>query len=767
MPVTPLSLTDDIDDVDVVVNDEDAPAVVESFAEMTPEGTLEVEMADGSVVIDLEPRLKRTTGASHFDDNIAEKLSLADLSAIAGTLVEAIKADDDSRAQWLSTRAKGIDLLGLKLDDPRSDIASGAPLEGMSTVRDPLLLEACIRFMSNASAELLPASGPVKVRNDGPGDTAHDIQAETLEKEINRYLTTTASDYYPDTKRMLFMTGFGGSGFKKVYHSPLKNRPVSEAIDAKDLIVSDSAVDLTSASRVTHIVRMKPSDMIRMRILGVYRDVDFSPAPQNLDPVTQKMNDVVGIAPSTGRVEDEDYELWECYCELDIPGYEHTDKKKPTGLPLPYRVTIDVSAQEILEIRRDWDEGDESYARRDTFVEYPYIKAFGFWGIGLLHIMGNLVTALTAATREVIDAGMLANFPGFLYLQNGNTKQLTNHFRVPPGGGAPLQSNGNMAIRDMVMPLPYKEPGPAFMQFMAAMREVGQRVGSIAEVSVGEGKQNAPVGTTLALIEQATKVEGAVHKGLHVAQSQELRILKKLFREDPESLWRHSKHKTAPKWNEAAVRAALDNVELVPQADPNTPSHMQRMMKALAIKQLQAGNPALYDSKKVDERVLAMIGIDNADDLFAPPQPPMQMPQDPRLLAAQINAQSRLQQTAMELGAKAQESDKDRQTKLMIEGNKQQVDMLKIQRDGQAQPEIMPPEQRQMDPKVMQEIIRAQAKAAEMRHDAAEKQKDRDSKLMIEKIKLAANLAVHPDSMDEVQHILDTPKVPLYGRGDF
>lgn len=740
------SPVDPIDAEFVVVVDGETDDA-DALPQVNADGTIEITLPDGSVIIDLNPRPAAAEGDGGHEENLADKIPLAEVSRIAGDLWQGIDADDRSRSQWLEARARGIELLGLKLDDPRVDVGSGAPLEGMSTVRDPILLEACIRFMANASAELLPARGPVKVRNDGPGSGVMDALAETLEKDMNAYLTTVAADYYPDTKRMLFMVGFGGSGFKKVYHSPLKGRPVSEYVDAKDLIVSNAAVDLSSAARVTQVVRMKRSDMIRMRILGVYRDVDLFPQSLQPDAVDRKVQTLQGISPQAqSRPEDQDDELWECYCELDIAGFEHKKDGKPTGLPLPYRVTIDKASQQVLEIRRNWDEDDDAYQPKKTFVEFHYIKAFGFYAIGLLHILGNIATALTGGTREVLDSGMFANFPGFLYLQQAAGRQMTNNFRVPPGGGAPIQSNGTMKIQDMVMPLPYKDASVGFMQFLAALRENGQRVGNMAEISVGEGSQNAPVGTTLALIEQAIKVEGAVHKGLYTAQSEELRALKRCFEEDPESLWRHNR-KTIGKWNADKVLAALRAYDLTPQADPNTPSHLQRLMKAMAIKQLQGANPVLYDAKKVDIRVMSMLGIDDPDDLFAPPAPPMGPPPDPRLMVAGINAQ--LKQA--EIAARSQETDKKLQAQLAIAQMRQQVPTT---------PGV--PAQPAIDPKLAVAALNAQVRQAEIAANAVDKEKDRDIKLMIEKLKLAGNLAVHPTSERLVEEFLDTDRVPLY-----
>lgn len=658
-------------------------------SKITDEGTLEIETDDGGVVIDFNPQRFQAKEDGNFGSNLVDKIDPMELSRIGMELIQAIQSDDESRSQWLEDRARGIDLLGLKLERPSSDVSADGGGLVMSKVRDPILLEACIRFMANASAELLPAAGPVKVRNDGGESTDADKLAETLERDMNAYLTTTESSYYPDTKRMLLMTGFGGSGFKKVYHDPIKNRPVSVAIDAKDLIVSNNAIDLASASRVTHQLRMRKSVLKRMQILGVYRNIDLHTPTPTKSVVDQKMSDVTGVRENADRPEDNDYEIYECYCELDIEGLEHSDKKgDPTGLPLPYRVTIEKSSMQVLEITRNWSEEDDEFpVAKKVFVKYGYIEGFGFYGIGLLHILGNMATAITAGIREMLDAGMLANFPGFIYLQTAGGKQMTNNFRVPAGGGAAFQGNSQQKLQDQIMALPYKEAGPAMQQLVASLREVGQRVGGTAEVGVGEGRQNAPVGTTLALIEQATKVEGSVHKGLHQSQSEELRLFKDLFSEDPESLWRYNKKLTG-QWDEAKLRQALQDHDLVPCADPNTPSHMHRLMKLQGLKTLQGANPQLYDAKAVDTAALEMMGFDNPAQFFAPPQAPAETPIDPNMA---------------------------------IIAAKTETEKMKI-------------------------ITTSKDKAA-----------DRESKLLIEKLKLAGNLAVHPTSQGIVSDTLGIP----------
>jgi hypothetical protein len=502
----------------------------------------------------------------------------------------------------------------------------------MSKVRHPLLLEAVLRFQANARSELLPTDGPVKIRSDsGTGGADTDALANALEMDMNHYLTAVATEYYPDTDRMLFMTGFGGDGFKKVYKCPLRNRPVSESVDADDLIVNQSATDLANAQRVTHRAMLRPSVVKRLQILGVYRDIDLGDAimPQ-ADPLQEEEKAQQGLTPdSMRRPESREREIYECYCELDILGLEHKVKGKETGLQIPYIVTIDKSSRNALSVVRNFDENDDMARAKKRFVKFPFVPGIGFYGIGLLHIMGNTTNAATAAWREMLDNGMYANFPGFLMSKSG-TRQNTNIFRVPPGGGAQIDTSG-MPINQAVMPLPYSTQGmPALMSLVDNMVETGRRIGGTAEVQVGEGRADVPVGTVMAMIDQAIKVMNAVHKRMHAAQAEEFELLRQLFKEDPESFYAHGcKSKTT--WDRAKFLAALDNCALVPQADPNTSSSGQRLMKVMALKQLQQASPNLYDPIKVDTAALTAIGWPNPEEFFVPPEaraaPPPQLQQ--------------------------------------------------------------------------------------------------------------------------------------------
>lgn len=593
--------------IEIELADEgDAPNVDEKGNLLT------IEHGDGSVTLTLDGSPLESAnegGPEGWFDNLVDKINEAELARISEELLKGVQDDLDSRKEWIDDRAQGIKLMGLKIEIPGlSGASDGAPVEGMSRVRHPLLLEAVLRFQANARSELLPTDGPVKIREDNNNaDLASDQLANDLENDLNHYLTSTAREYYPDTDRMLLMLGFGGTAFKKVYFCPLRGRPVSESIDADDLIVNNAATDLSNAKRVTHRIYMRPSTVKRMQILNVYQDVELSaPKQTDYDAAQREKMAQQGIAPDQMNPEDRDREIYECYCELNITGFEHKHKRKETGLEIPYRVTIDVSSKQILSIVRNYDEETKDLPEaRQNFVKYTFVPGMGFYDIGLLHILGNTTNAITAAWRELLDAGMYANFPGFLYADTG-ARQNTNIFRVPPGGGA-LVKTGGMPINQAVMPLPYKEPSGALMNLVQNMAETGARIGGTSEQAVGEGKQDAPVGTTIALIDQATKVLNAVHKRMHASQAEEFALIVRCFKENPESFWQKNR-RPARKWDQETFIRALNQVDLVPQADPNTASQTQRLMKIVALKQIQAQNPTLYDPIAIDTAALQAVG---------------------------------------------------------------------------------------------------------------------------------------------------------------
>lgn len=706
---------------------------------------LRIEHDDGSVTVSLDG--SPLNGAAERDplewfDNLVDDIDSTELYRIADMLLRGIDDDIESRRDWIEDRATGINLLGLKVEIPGVQGASdGAPVEGMSKVRHPLLLEAVLRFQANARSELLPTDGPVKIRNDNNNaDLAQDQLARALERDLNHYLTDTASEYYPDTDRMLLMLGFGGTSFKKVYYCPLRNRPVSETVDADDLIVNNSATDLRNAKRITHRTYMRPSTVKRLQLLGVYRDVDLSqPKPITLDSAQRAERAAQGIQDVSMNPDDRDREIYECYCELNIRGFEHKRKGRETGLEIPYRVTIDVSTKEILSVVRNYDQDTRDLPEaRANFVKYQFVPGFGFYDIGLLHILGNTTNAATAGWREMLDAGMFANFPGFLIADTG-ARQNTNIFRVQPGGGA-LVKTGGMPLNQAIMPLPYKEPGQAMMNLISNMVETGQRVGGTAEVAVGEGRADAPVGTTLALIDQATKVMNSVHKRMHAAQAEEFKLLVRCFKEHPESFWQRC-NKPSMQWDEQTFLKAINDCDLVPQADPNTASQTQRMMKIMGLKQLQQANPSMYDPIAIDSAALQAMGWSNPQQFMVPPsamgKPPPEM--------------------------------EEKIAKIKIEQQKAEADMMRAQSDqARAQADVQKTmaelngggvDGQQYDPLKAAEIEtknrELMIKQQDSELEATNRERERESRERLAAVRLAQDIAKNPMGLPIVQSMLD------------
>ena len=645
---------------------------------------LVIDLPDGKVTInfgglaDLPPE-----GANDHDSNLVMYLDEGTLGGISDELIRLITDDATRQEQRLQDVVKGIELLGVKLEEPRSEPND----EGISVIRHPLLLEAVLRFQANARGELLPADGPVKVTNEGDGTQNMDLDAQQLESDFNHYLTSGAPEYYPDTDRMFFSLGHGGEAYRKVYWHPLKRRPVCETIDRKDIILSDGAISLEACARITHRSRMRPSVVKQMQLAGAWKDVSLSTGllMPDMNIVDRKLDEIAGIMPKMNlTMEDTDREIYECYCELDLKGFEHEEDGEQTGLPLPYRVTIDKDSRQVLEIRRWWEEGDPSHVRKEVFVEYVFVPAFPGVNLGLLHILGNASRALTAAWRIALDNGMLANFPGGIMARSTGKQQTTN-IRVGPGQVAPMDVDG-VPLNQAFMPLPYRDVTGGFVSIIQNVEQTSQRLGGTAETAVGEGRNDAPVGTTIALIEQSQKVLNAVHKRLHQAQQKEFALLKELFRRDPQALWRNNKN---PNFlgDVARLQSALENNDIVPKADPNTASHTMRVQKAIAIYTLAQQNPSAFDQKAVYNRIFNMIGIEDAQNLYSkdpPGPPPVDETKQLQAQAEMVSAQAKI----LEASVKAQAAQGEQgvkmaglQTKNMEAANKHQAAKAKSTTD--------------------------------------------------------------------------------------
>lgn len=749
--------------------------VTENVSVNAETGAVSIEHDDGSITVDPTGQSlwqRPDADDDDFNANLAESIDPIELNRIANELLDAVQSDKQDRSQWEQMRAKCIELLGMKLEDPKGDVSRSSLGLATSVVRDPVLLEAVERFRANAYAELCPSAGPVKVVNWSDDKSQTDDLANALQKDLNFYLTTTASEYYPDTRYMLWWTGLASGTFKKVYKCPLRNRPVSEYVDGTDLIVPSSATDLKNATRVTHEVTM-PKDIMRaMQLEGVYRDVLLTEPMQTVvNPVAAKVANIEGKAAQPQRIEDQEFTVYECYCKLDIKGHEHAVKGKPTGLPLPYRVTIEETSRQVLEIRRNWDpdvdEDDVYRPPQIPFVLFPYSTGISrIYGSGLGQMMGNMASALTALLRISIDNGMMSNYPGLLKAKSPG-RQVQNEIMVPPGGVAEFDTGG-LPIQQFVMGMPFKDVSANVVQLIEQTRGVAQRLGGTADMPVGEGKQDAPVGTTLALIEQQTKIEGSVHKALHAAQSEEFRLLVKLFKDDPEALWRGNRRPAFGTAQDDAARAAriekfkraLDDCDIQPMADPNVPSDMHRNLMVMGIKQFTAGNPA-YDPVKVDRWAAKQMFKMSDGDFNALLLPPMPPGPNPLMLQAELEnrkvgvQEAKVQLDAQKIAVQAQNQQADREQRGHIETMKIAAQVAAA--NANATPD--PVEPQGIDPIKAAELALKRETIAqrerELQFKAANAQLDRQSKETLETLKLANAIAVHPGSDPLVDQQLD------------
>jgi hypothetical protein len=739
-------MADSAEVIQITIDDTDDTVKVDST-----NGTVETKQPDGGVVVQLNNRKpKADTDDDKWFTNLADDIDGMPLAVIANDLIEAITADDNSRSNYLAIRARGLDLLGTKLEEPRTVAGDGSAVEGMSTVTNPLLLESVLKGWANAQAELLPASGPVKIKNDGREGHEEDELTEALERDMNHWFTTTAAEYYPDTSHMLLWGPyFGGSGFKKVYRCPMRRRPVSESVDTKDLIVSDTTKSLRSCARITHQIMMRPSVMKRMKFIGAYRDVGLTQPTPTSNAVDAKIASIQGTQTQHDRPEDQPYTVWECQCELDldqfipdtVPGPDGNpikNKFKGEGLSLPYLVTLDKDSREVLAIRRDWEEEDAEAERIRMYVKYPYVPGPGFYGTGLLNILGNASAAMTAAWREALDAGMFASFPGGLMAKLGG-RQNSSILRVAPGQFEGIETNG-LPISQVVMGMPYRDVTPGLMAMMDKVSTQAKEVGGTADLPAGEGLQNVPVGTMLAQIEQATKLMAAAHKGMHQAQAEELELIVELFREHPEDFWRGNKLRAAKGfWDEQKFLAALDDYNLVPVSDPNVPSHIHRVAKALALVQLtdkQQFAPYL----PMKEVLQACLDAIRSDIVLVDPQPQQSAP-DPKVITAQAALATANAKTA-----------------------EAQAKTASIPQENQLQAEKLATERAIHESEVQREEIIHRADLAKMGHEADMDQRQH----ALDTVKTAADIAdsnrqhaleaakhTHTQNVDSASHALD------------
>jgi hypothetical protein len=557
-----------------------------------------INTPDGGMLIDFDPDMGEMMGLGH-DDNLAEAIDNRDLDALASELVGSFRSDKESRADWEKSYVKGLDLLGLKHEDRTT------PWDGACGVFHPLLTESVIRFQSQSIQEIFPASGPVKTSIVGTVDSDKERQAERVQDYLNYLLTEKMTEYRSETEKMLFSLPLAGSAFRKVYYDPNLGRPCSMFVPAEDFVVSYGASDLTTCERSTHVMKKSSNDIRKLQVSGFFVDVDLpSPAP-DVDPVERKYNELTGDSSSYDY--DDRHTLLEMHVNLDLDGFEDTEGGEPTGIALPYVVTIDQSSRTILSIRRNWYEEDPKKLKREHFVHYQYMPGLGFYGFGLIHMIGGLAKSATSLLRQLVDAGTLSNLPGGLKsrglrIKGDDTPIMPGEFRDVdvPGG----------TIRDNISFLPYKEPSNVLYQLMGDIVEEGRRFASAGDVKAADMNAEAPVGTTLALLERAMKVMSAIQARLHASMRVELRILTHIVRD-----FGPDQYPYATKGEQILPEDFDDRVDIIPVSDPNAGTMAQRIMQYQAALQLAAQAPEMYDLPLLHRQMLEVLGIRDADKI--------------------------------------------------------------------------------------------------------------------------------------------------------
>ena len=570
---------------------------------------------DGGVIVDFDPQSKEKGKEVEFDANLAEEIPDRELGRISSELMSEFDANKASRQDWEEAYANGLELLGFTYDE-RTE-----PFRGASGVTHPLLAEAATQFQAQAFNELLPSSGPVRTIVIGEDTPEKNNQAQRVKQFMNYYLTNIMEEYTPDMDQMLFYLPLAGSTFKKTYFDEAMNRVVSKFVPVENLVVPYETSDLETCPNITQVVRMSLNDLRKNQIAGFYRDVEVMPAQKDLTSVNEETNRIEGVEPSQI---DYDCTLLECHVDLDLEGYEDVDDDdEPTGIKVPYVVTLSADNGQVLAIRRNYMEDDENRKKIQYFTHFKFLPGFGFYGLGLIHTIGGLSRTATAALRQLIDAGTLSNLPaGFkargLRIRDDDDPLQPGEFRDvdAPGG----------AIRDSLMPLPFKGPDQTLFNLLGFVVQAGQRFATITDLKVGDGNQNAAVGTTIAMMEQGSRVMSAVHKRLHYAMRKEFKILARVM---GESL--PQEYPYAVEGADATVmREDFDSrVDVVPVSNPNVFSQSQRIMMAQTKLQLAGAAPELHNMPEIFRDMYEALGITDVDRIMKSVPETDPVPKDP------------------------------------------------------------------------------------------------------------------------------------------
>ena len=574
------------------------------FEDQLPEG---IELVGEEQMVEVE------TEQYDHNANLAEVLDDSVLGSLSSDLGHSIDEDKSSREDWEEAIAKGLGLLGINYQERNQ------PFLGASGVTHPLLSEAVTQFQAQAYKEMLPPGGPVKTQILGVQSREVEDQAQRVKDFMNYQITEVMEEFDQDTDQMLFYLPITGSTFKKVYFDPTRQRAVSKFVPAEDLIVPYSASDLRTAERYTHVVRMSENEIRKLQVGGVYRDVDLSPSEDDESDTTirSKTDEIQGLRPGYS---DEFYTIHEVHVDLDLEGFEDLDEMgEPTGIRLPYIVTMDADSGQILSLVRNYREQDPLRRKRDFFVHYKFLPGFGFYGFGLLHMIGGLSRAATSILRQLIDAGTLSNLPGGFKARGVRIRN--DDEPVNPGEFRDLDVPGG-DIRNALMPLPYKEPSGTLAQLLGVVVDSGRRFAQVADTKVADVNSQAPVGTTVALIEQGSKVISSIHKRLHYAQKAEFRMLAEIFANNPVPY----PYQVGPNINPQIMAQDFDGrVDILPVSDPSIFSMAQRLSLAQTQLQLAQAAPQMHNLYEAYRRMYDALDVKNIDAILPAPQPPQAM----------------------------------------------------------------------------------------------------------------------------------------------
>ena len=574
------------------------------MAMINAEGVGEIEISpteDGGVEIDFEPSDKRGENED-FYANLAEEIPDRELSRIAGDLLGEYDANKASRQDWEDAYANGLELLGFTYEERTQ------PFRGASGVTHPLLAEAATQFQAQAFNELLPPSGPVKTIVMGSESREKVAQAQRVKTFMNYYITSVMEEYTPDMDQMLFYLPLAGSTFKKTYYDETLGRAVSKFVPAENLVVPYETADLETCCNITQVVRMSLNDLRKRQLAGLYLDVEVIPSQKDITEVKDKIDRIGGIEPSQI---DYDCTILECHVDLDLEGYEDLDSDgEPTGIRIPYIVTLSMDNGQVLSIRRNFREDDDLKKKIAYFTHYKFLPGFGFYGLGLIHTIGGLSRAATSALRQLIDAGTLSNLPAGFKARGLRIRDDADPLQ--PGEFRDVDAPGG-AIRDSLMPLPFKGPDQTLFNLLGFVVQAGQRFATITDLKVGDGNQQAAVGTTIAMMEQGSRVMSAVHKRLHYAMRQEFKILARVM---SEYLPQEYPFSIAGGDQKIMAKDFDDRVDVIPVSNPNIFSQAQRIMLAQTKLQLAAQAPELHNMHEVFRDMYEALGVADVDRLM-------------------------------------------------------------------------------------------------------------------------------------------------------